>query len=101
MQSLIRTQGGFGYIAGNEEMFKSVLDTRGITPCHQGVRQMGTRQSPTGTVQHALTVQRGLPLLHQERIDALEHLDTALHAVLLDKSQSGLQGSMLRIEKIA
>ena len=82
-------------------MFKSVLNTRGIAPRHQGVCQVGTRQSPTGTVQHALTIERSLPVLHQERIDALEHLDATLHAVLLDKSQSGLQGSMRRIEKIA
>jgi hypothetical protein len=41
-------------------------------------------------VQHALTVERDPSVLHQERIDALEHLDATLYAVLLNKRQAGL-----------
>src|SRR5215831_13684112 len=89
-EGFLRTQGGFGHIAGNEELFKSVLDIRSVASRHQGVRQVGTRQSPTGTVQHALTVERVPSVLHQKRIDALEHLDATLYAVLLGKSQAGL-----------
>ena len=83
MESFFRAQGGFGHITGNEVLFKSVLDTRSVASRHQGVRQVGTCQSPTRTVQHTLTVQRGLPVLYQKRIDALAHRDATLHAVLL------------------
>jgi hypothetical protein len=50
------------------------------------VRQVGTGQGAAGALQYTLLVQRSLPVLLQEGIDALQHLYTTLHAVLLRQS---------------
>ena len=100
-KSLLRSQRCLGDIAGNEKVFKRVLDTTGVATSHEGVRQVGTGQRAAGALQDALLVQRSLPVLLQEGIDALQHLDTTLQAVLLRLRKPCLQGGMRRIEKVA
>src|SRR5215467_5299201 len=62
-------------------------DITGVAAGNEGLRQVRTGQRAAGTLQHALCVQRGLPILYQERVDALQHLHATLDAVLLRQSQ--------------
>ncbi len=100
-KGFLRTQSRLGDITGDEKVFKSVLDITGIAAGNEGVRQVGTGQRAAGALQHALLVQRGLPVLHQEGVDALQHLHATLDAVLLRQSQPRLQGGMRRVKKVA
>ena len=98
--AFLKGQGRFGRVAGHQKVAKGFLVVPAATFVDQGLRQVRARQDAASVPQHAVFIQGGQAEFAEAVVDAPQDFKAPLCAALLQASQTGIQGNVLRVEEI-